>query len=59
MRTLTTKQKEYFEFIREFSNTPFNGDSNNYDDVCEYITRCKTIAHTNYYLSTGGNSAYI
>ena len=59
MRVLTNKQKDYFEFIKEWSPIPFKGNPNNYEDVCSYITRCKNIAHTNYYLSTGGSSAYI
>jgi hypothetical protein len=59
MKTLTNKQKEYFDFIKEWSPNKFNGNPNNYKDVCDYITRNKEAAHSNYYLSTRGNSAYL
>lgn len=59
MKILSNKQKEYFEFVKEWSNIKFTGDPNKYNDVCEYVTQHKVIAYDNYYLLTGGNSSYI
>lgn len=54
---MTQKQKEYIEFIEEFSGVKFIGDPNNNTDISEYINKNKekaSLASTsNWNLSRG------
>ena len=38
---MTTKQKEYIEFIEEFSGVKFKGNHNSNKDISEYINSNK------------------
>jgi hypothetical protein len=38
---MTTKQKEYIEFIEEFSGVRFKGNPNSNKDISEYINNNK------------------
>lgn len=41
---MTTKQREYIEFIEEFSGVRFDGNPNSHKDISEYINNNKEMA---------------
>ncbi len=44
---MTNKQKQYIEYLEEFSHDRFTGDPNNQKDVSDFINRNKEIARLN------------
>ena len=44
---MTQKQKEYIEFIEEFSDGRFSGNPDNNSDISEFINKYKETAHLN------------
>ena len=44
---MTGRQKEYIEFIEEFSSVRFTGNPNSNADISKYIKANKEIAHLN------------
>jgi len=41
---MTQKQREYIEYIEEFSGVKFTGDKNNNSDISKYINENRTKA---------------
>lgn len=44
---MTSRQKEYIEFIQEFSGVKFTGNPNSNTDISKYIKANKALAELN------------